>query len=79
MIPFPASRCFSGLVYLESHVLGEITAPCWSTPRIMQVREAPFQAEVRLNEQTTDPKNHTFVRVLHIIFIASPPPANAHG
>jgi len=36
----------------------------------MQVREAPFQAEMSLNEQTTDLKSHTIVRISYTI---SPP------
>ena len=39
-------------------------APSRSTPRMMQVTRAAFQALASLNEQATDPKSHTLVRIL---------------
>ena len=35
-----------------------------STPQMMQVTRAAFQAIASLNEQATDPKSHTLVRIL---------------
>src|SRR4030095_14615006 len=51
-----------GLVYLQSHVFGENMAPSRSTPQMMQVTRAAFQAFASLNEQATDPKSHTLVK-----------------
>ncbi len=42
-----------GLVYLQSHVFGENKAPSRSTPQMMQVTRAAFQAVASLNEQAT--------------------------
>jgi len=36
-------------------------APSRSTPQMMQVTRAAFQAVASLNEQATDPKSHTLV------------------
>jgi hypothetical protein len=38
-------------------------APSRSTPRMMQVTRAAFQAVASLNEQATDPKSHTLVKI----------------
>jgi hypothetical protein len=38
-------------------------APSRSTPQMMQVTRAAFQAKASLNEQATDPKSHTLVRI----------------
>ncbi len=65
-----------GLVYLQSHVFGENMAPSRSTPRMMQVTEAAFQAKVSLKEQATDPKSHTSVRTL-ILFPSCPVACNS--
>jgi hypothetical protein len=37
-------------------------APSRSTPQMMQVTRAAFQAVASLNEQATDPKSHTLVK-----------------
>jgi hypothetical protein len=37
-------------------------------PRMMQVTRAAFQAVASLNEQATDPKSHTLVRILFTAF-----------
>ena len=41
-------------------------APSRSTPRMMQVTRAAFQAVASLNEQATDPKSHTLVKNSYI-------------
>jgi len=43
-------------------------APSRSTPRMMQVTRAAFQAVASLNKQATDPKSHTLARILFTAF-----------
>jgi len=50
-------------------------APSRSTPQMMQVTRAAFQAVANLNEQATDPKSHTLVRNSYTRFASLPLPA----
>jgi hypothetical protein len=43
-----------------------------STPRMMQVTRAAFQADPNLNEQVTNPKSHTPVRNFYTRFFPLP-------
>src|SRR5437870_768419 len=54
-------------------------APSRSTPRMMQVTRAAFQAVASLNQQATDPKSHTLVRTFYTRFSSVPLPANSDG
>src|SRR5207253_11326627 len=47
---------------------GENMALSRSTPRMMQVARAAFQAVASLNQQATDPKSHTLVRTSYTRF-----------
>jgi hypothetical protein len=50
-------------------------APSRSTPQMMQVTRAAFQAVVSLNVQATDPKSHTLVSNFYTRISLVPPPA----
>src|SRR5262249_47284 len=54
-------------------------APSRSTPRMMQVTRAAFQAVASLNEQATDPKSHTPVKNVYTSGSLVPLPANSDG
>src|SRR5207253_10898816 len=58
---------------------GENMAPSRSTPRMMQVTRAAFQAVVSLNEQATDTKSHTLVRIADTLSSPVLSPANSDG
>src|SRR5437762_11112433 len=58
---------------------GENMAPSRSTPRMMQMTRAAFQAVVSLNEQATDPKSHTLVRITYTLSSPVLSPANSDG
>ena len=57
----------------------ENMAPSRSTPRMMQMTRAAFQAVVSLNEQATDPKSHTLVRITYTLSSPVLSPANSDG
>ena len=54
-------------------------APSRSTPRMMQVTRAAFQAQANLNEQATDPMSHTLVRTFYTRFSSVLLPAKFDG
>src|SRR5262245_52850174 len=54
-------------------------APSRSTPQMMQVTRAAFQAVASLNEQATDPKSHTPVKNVYTSGSLVPLPANSDG
>ena len=54
-------------------------APSRSTPRMMQVTRAAFQAVANLNKQATDPKSHTLVRITYTLSSPALSPANSDG
>jgi len=54
-------------------------APSRSTPRMMQVTRAAFQAIASLNKQATDPKSHTLVRITYTLSSPILSPANSDG
>src|SRR5207249_1012195 len=58
---------------------GENMAPSRSTPRMMQMTRAAFQAVVSQNEQATDPKSHTLVRITYTLSSPVLSPANSDG
>src|SRR6266480_4153941 len=58
---------------------GENMAPSRSTPRMMQMTRAAFQAVVSLNEQATDLKSHTLVRITYTLSSPVLSPANSDG
>jgi len=46
---------------------------------MMQMTRAAFQAVVSLNEQATDPKSHTLVRITYTLSSPVLSPANSDG
>ena len=50
-------------------------APSRSTPQMMQVTRAAFQAFASLNKQATDPKSHTLVSNFYTGIFPAPLPA----
>src|SRR5207247_11326669 len=58
---------------------GENMAPSRSTPRMMQMTRAAFQAVVSLNEPATDPKSHTLVMISYTLSSPVMSPANSDG
>jgi hypothetical protein len=58
---------------------GENMAPSRSTPQMMQVTRAAFQAVASLNEQATDPKSHTLVSTKEILVIEVAATCNSDG